>query len=141
MSATIAAACSITRGSGRSAPAPAPVVAQIVGPYVTAPSETALPPVVNPIPVPTPVIFFAWAHPSVPANEHITITLIARNVGAVAPPNTTVTTTMVTAPQAGANHGTSRFSAPTAGWPPGQYRVTATGESVGPFSQLDFAIQ
>lgn len=121
--------------------APVTVSPQVTGPFTTAPTETALPPVTKPIPVATPIIYAAWVHPSLPAGEQITLALTAVDVGAAAPAGTLVASAKVTAPAAGPNHGTEKFSAPTKGWPRGQYRITATGNTIGQFGTLDFSIQ
>ncbi len=121
--------------------APVMVSPQVTGPYTTAPTETALPAVTKPIPVATPIIYAAWVHPSLPSSEQITCALTAVDVGAAAPAGTLVASAKFTAQAAGPYHGTEKFSAPTKGWPPGQYRITATGNTVGQLGTLDFSIQ
>lgn len=110
------------------------------GPFTTAPSDT-LPPVVSPLPSATPVMHFAWNHPSLPANESLAFSLVAVDVGAAAPPMTTVATgPAFTAAQAGPYHGPLQFSLPRP-WPPGSYRVVGVGSTLGPIATFDFTVQ
>lgn len=113
--------------------------ASIAGPFVTEPSATPPAPT-NPVPSATPVIYGHWVHPSVPANEHLTFTLLAVNVGAAAPPMSTVSSAELDATVAGPMNGPLQFSLPRP-WPPGSYRMIGSGNTLGQFATLDFTIQ
>ncbi len=113
--------------------------ASIAGPYVTQPAQPP-PAVVNPVPSATPVIYGHWMHPSIPANEHLTFALVALNVGAAAPPMTTVSSAELDATVAGPMNGPLQFSLPRP-WPPGSYRIVGLGNTLGQFATLDFTVQ
>jgi len=124
----------VITSSGSATPPP-----RIYGPFVTEP-EDVLPAPVNPVPSATPVIYGVWSHPAVPAGEHITIQLLAVNVGAAAAPMSQVSAAELDATIAAPMHGPLNFSLPRP-WPPGQYRVVATGSTLGEFATLDFVVQ
>jgi hypothetical protein len=66
--------------------------------------------------------------------------LIAVDTGVVAPPNTPISTSNYTAPQAGQQWGVASFSMPTSGWPAGQYRVNVV-KTTGPVGSVSFMVQ
>ncbi|MCB9597302.1 MAG: hypothetical protein H6719_31545 [Sandaracinaceae bacterium] len=115
--------------------------ASIAGPYTTEPTVAQpSPPVVNPLPSATPVIYGHWVHPAVPASEHITFALVAVSVGEAAPPMTQVSSAELDATVAGPMNGPLQFSLPRP-WPPGAYRMVGSGNTLGQFATLDFTIQ
>lgn len=122
-----------------SVPADPAVGTYLRGPFPTPPSDTALPAVVNPFPSTTTTMYFAWSHANLPANEQLTFSMIAVEVGSAAPPGTTVTTAEAAMPEAGPHHGPVNFSLPRP-WPPGTYRVTAVGNTIGEFGTVELRV-
>ncbi len=118
---------------------PGTVTAAISGPFTTEPG-TPRPAPTNPFPSATTTIHAAWDHMNVPANEQLTFALVAVDVGTAAAPGSQVSSAQTTVPEAGPHNGPLQFSLPRP-WPPGSYRITGTGNTLGEFATLEFTVQ
>ena len=77
------------------------------------------------IPVDTPEFYCAWMILGTKGGDKISGTLIAEDVGKVAPPNYEIMTAVYDVPKGKSDNawGHFNFTKPTNGWPVGYYRV------------------
>lgn len=114
--------------------------AAVAGPTLARLPDGEMPAAADPITVTTPVFYVAWKHPDLAVGDTIRGRLVAVDVGEAAPAGTEVSQAALPIGVAGGAAGAFNFSMPTAGWPPGSYRVEAFRNDT-PFGTVDIRIQ